>query len=264
MKYQDYVVKDKWIRLVNLADIHLGHKNCDKRMVQNVIEFIKTHKCYWVGGGDYGDAIIPTDKRFDFRSLDEELKTPQMQYAQIEKWFKPIAHKCLGLIDGNHDIIHWKKHAHNYVEELADRIGVPYLTVSSYLRLHFTEFNDDFNLYAHHGWTGARSSGGRINRFFDLFGVFPMLDLYIMNHVHGLGLVEKKTSLFIGKDGQIHDKISHFLYGGSFLRGYVIDQVSYVEEKTYIPCTLGSPVLEIHPFKGKHGVNFKIKYEEIR
>jgi predicted MPP superfamily phosphohydrolase len=52
--------------------------------------------------------------------------------------------------------------------------------------------------------------------------------------------------------------------GGSFLRGYQLNQTSYVEEKTYVPTTLGSPILHITPQSGKHGVNFKIVYEEIR
>jgi len=264
MKYQHFTVLDNSITFVNFADLHWGHINCDKEIVNNVVDYIKKTDCYWLGGGDYGDSIVPNDWRFDYRSLDDEYKTPQQQYAKMEEMMKPIAKKCLGLLDGNHDIIHWKKHTHNYVEELTSRIGVPYLTIDAYLRLHFKKLNVDFNIYAHHGWTGARTSGGRINRIFDLYNIFPMLDLYIMNHIHALGQVEKKTSLYIGEDGEIHDKISYFLFGGSYLRGYVLDHISYVEEKTYIPTTLGAPVLKITPIRGKYGVNFDIEYKEIR
>lgn len=287
MKFHEYrLINKKSIELVNLADIHLGHTCCDQQMLQNVIDFIQKNNCFWIGGGDYGDAIIPTDTRFDYRSIDENLKTPQLQYAKMEELLKPISKKCLGLLDGNHDIIHWKTHQHNYVEELARRLNIPYLTISAYLRLQFdmVEKTDPeenvqkgkcrdacmlapfaaFNIYTHHGWTTGRTAGARVNRISDLFNIFPMLDLYIMNHVHALGLIEKKTSLYIGNDNTIHDKISHFLYGGSFLKGYVLDQVSYVEEKTYIPTTLGSPVLKITPVKGKHGVNFQIEYKEVR
>lgn len=264
MRYQKYEVNSNGITFVNFADLHLGHQSCDKSMIVHVIDFIKKHKCYWLGGGDYGNAIIPQDWRFDWRTVDDEFKTPQSQYRAVEKMFKPITSKCLGLLDGNHDIVHWKKHSHNYVEELAERLNVPYLTISAYLRIHFNKFDTDLNIYAHHGWTGARTSGGRINRIFDLYNIYPMLDLYIMNHIHALGQVEKKTSLFIDDEGNIRDKISYFLFGGSFLRGYVKDQISYVEEKTYIPTTLGSPVLKIRPKQGKHGVNFDIEYKEIR
>jgi len=265
MRIQKLIVKKDKITLVALGDIHFGHRNCDKEMLKNVLAFIRRRKnCYWIGGGDYGDAIIPTDRRFDYRSLDEEYKTPQLQYNRIEELFTPISDKCLGLLDGNHDIIHWKKHAHNYVEELADRIGVPYLTISSYLRFHFEKHDANFDMYAHHGWTGARTKGGKIARVYDLEATFPFADLYLMFHMHDLGWADKKAKLYVDEDEEIRDKISWFLMGGSFLRGYVKNQVSYVEERTYRPTLLGSPVLTIHPVRGKETVSFNVRYEEIR
>lgn len=264
MKYQKYEISSDTLTFVNFADLHFGNRNCDKRMINNVIRFIAKHKCYWLGGGDYADAIIPQDWRFDARTIDKEFDTPRAQYKEIERLFRPIAYRCLGLLDGNHDIMHWKKHSHNYVEELCERLDVPYLTIDAYLRIYFKKFDANFNIYAHHGWTGARTSGGRINRIYDLFNIYPMLDLYVMNHIHALGQVEKKTSLFVDNNGNIRDKISYFLFGGSFLRGYVKNQISYVEEKTYIPTTLGSPVFKIIPRQGKLGINFDFEYKEIR
>lgn len=264
VQFQQAIIKGKDLTFVNLADIHFGNLNCDVKMVENVIKFIKEHDCVWIGGGDYSDAIIPNDKRFDYNTINPEFNTPQLQYREVQKWLEPISKKCLGLLDGNHDIIHWKKNAHNYVWEMCQNLKVPYLTIDAYLRIQFTKINAKFDMYEHHGWTGARTAGARVMRLSDLYNIFPMLNLYVMNHVHALGLVEKKTSLFIGEDGNIHDKISHFLFGGSFLRGYQLNQTSYVEEQTYVPTTLGSPVLHMTPKHGKHGVNFNITYEEIR
>lgn len=264
MRIQKLVVKKPKLTIVGFGDLHFGHRNCDKDMIRNVIDYIKRNDCYWLGGGDYGDAIIPTDRRFDFRSLDEEYKTPQLQYNRIEEMFNPIADKCLGLLDGNHDIIHWKKHAHNYVEELAERIGTEYLTISSYLRFHFEEFDANFDMYAHHGWTGARTKGGKIARIYDLEAIFPFADMYMMFHMHDLGIVDKKAKLWVDENEEIRDKLSWFVCGGAFLRGYVPDQVSYVEERTYRPGVLGSPILTIQPKRGKSGVSFDVKYEEIR
>lgn len=264
MKYQPVTVKKDSFYLLPFGDIHFGHKNVDTRILDNVVDYITKNKdVYWVGLGDYGDAIIPNDYRFDYRSIDERFKTPQEQYGALEEMFAPISNKCVGLLDGNHDIVHWKKHAHNYVKELAEDLGVPYLTVDAYLRFHFTKFNADYNCYFHHGWTGARTAGGRIARIYDLYNIFPMLDLYAMGHIHSLGMPEPRTALYIDKD-EIHEKISRFLYTGSFLRAYVKDSVSYVEEKTYPPATLGSPLLKISPYKGKYGVNFAIEFKEIR
>jgi len=267
MQLLKYIVKGDTLELGAFGDLHWGHINCDKDMILNVVKYLKKNKCYWLGGGDYGDAIIPSDYRFDYRSIDPEYNTPQKQYAKMEELFKPISDKCLGLLDGNHDVLHWKKHAHNYVEELASRINVPYLTIDSYIRFYFKKFNTAFNLYAHHGWTGARTKGGKISRLYDLEAIFPMCNLYLMFHIHDLGIVDKKANLYIEetKDGlEIRDQISYFMFGGSYLRGYVADRISYVEEKTYRPTVLGAPILTIKARKGKNTVNFDITYREIR
>ena len=264
MRVQKYVVKGRNLTIVPFGDLHFGHRNCDLKMVKNVIKFIDKNKCYWVGGGDYGDAIIPDDRRFDYRTINEEYKTPQLQYNKIEELFKPIAKKCLGLLDGNHDILHWKQHAHNYVEELANRLGVPYLTIDAYLRFYFPKYDTNFNLYTHHGWTGARTKGGKIARIYDLEQIFPMCNMYLMFHIHDLGIVDKKANLFVDDNLDVCDKTSLYVLGGSFLRGYVKDQVSYVEERTYRPTVLGSPVIKLIPRKGKRTVNFNVEYKEIR
>jgi len=266
MKYSKIEVKAKELVLVNISDIHLGNINCDKSMLKNVIDYIQKTNCYWLGGGDYGECITNSDPRFNYDSQDPEFKTPQDQFNAIEEMFRPISNKCLGLIDGNHDYNLWKRHNYNFVQQLSRNLGTEYLTMDAYVRLHFNEFRGEkgnFNIYTHHGWSGARTAGARVNRVFDLYAIFPMLDLYIMGHMHALGLIEKKTSLYID-GGMIHDKISHFLYGGSFLRGYTLGPMAYVEEKTYQPTTLGSPVLKIIPVMGKYTVNFKIEYSEVR
>lgn len=264
MRISEYEIEGNSLTIVNLSDLHLGHSNCDKYMIQNVIEYIRKNKYWWLGGGDYGDAIIPNDPRFDYQSIDATCQTPQEQYGLLESMFEPIANKCLGLLDGNHDIIHWKKHCHNYVEDLANRLGVIYLTIDAYLRFYFTKSNTNFDIYAHHGWTGSRTKAGVINRIYDLANIFPWADLYIMNHVHHLGPADKRASLFVDDEGEIRDKLQWFYFGGSFLRGYMKDHVSYVEEKTYRPSILGSPVLTVIPKEGKHTVSFEIYYKEIR
>lgn len=233
-------------------------------MVDNAINYIKRKKCVWVGTGDYGDAIIPTDPRFDFDSIDLNLKTPQEQYAEIERMFSPIADKCLGLLDGNHDILHWKKHEHNYVKELSANLNVPYLTISAYLRFFFQKFNVNFDVYVHHGWTSSRTKGGVISRIYDLANIFPWADLYVMGHVHQIGIGDKRASLYVDDELEIRDKLQWFCFAGSFLKGYVKGKTSYVEEKTYRPNVLGSPILTIVPKIGKHTTTFDVGYEEVR
>jgi hypothetical protein len=266
MKVVRNIVQRDELTIVALGDIHLGHINCDKSVLNNVIDYIKDNDVYWVGGGDYGDSIVPNDKRFDYRAIDTEFKTPREQYREIEKLFTPIKNKCLGLLDGNHDIIHWKKNSiHNYVEELSERLNVPYLTIDAYLRLMFPSFdNACFDIYTHHGWSGSRTKSSRVKNISDLATVFPYADLYLMFHMHDIGIADKTANLYIDDNMEIRDKLSWFVFGGNFLRGYMKNTVSYVEEKTYRPALLGSPIITIKPRRGKNTVSFDLEYKEIR
>lgn len=162
-------------RLVPLGDDHLGHPNFDLDLHQATIDYIaETPRTIWIGMGDYCDAITAKDRRYDPNSIDPRWPTPDKQYRAIKEMFQPIADKCIGLLDGNHDLRHWKDHQHNYVDNLAYALKVPYLTINAYIRLIFqresgkTPKRNQFNIYAHHGWTNARTMGYKINRIQDL------------------------------------------------------------------------------------------------
>jgi len=253
------------LRLVPVGDIHLGHRNVDFDILEKVLKYIaKTENCFFLGMGDYADSITTKDRRFDFQSLDLNYPTPDKQYRKIRELFEPIKDKCLGLLHGNHDYIHWKEHNHNYVDDLAYDLGVPYLTVDAYIRIVFKRKSGGhakqraFDLYAHHGWTGARTIGGRINRITDLANIFPGLPLYLMGHCHLLGPIPPRIQLKVNQGLQVVEMKQNFVFTGSFLRGYVPKAMSYVESKTYVPTALGSPVISIRPLEGKYPFEVKV------
>jgi hypothetical protein len=260
--------KDGTFYLVPLGDIHFGHPNCDVDLVEGTVDFIgETHNCLWLGMGDYADAISPKDWRFRLDSIDLEYSSPDKQYRWIRELFAPIAEKCIGLLDGNHDLKHWKEHAHNYVDSLAYDLKIPYLTIDSYIRLIFRRRplnsnatgSQTVNIYAHHGWTGARTPGGRINRILDLANIFPGLDLYLQGHVHQRGEIPPQTQLFVDGNMNLKHQEQNFVFTGSYLKGYVDGSSSYVEEKTLLPAALGSPLIQIDIDKSRDG-----KYQQPR
>jgi hypothetical protein len=252
--------------LVPIGDLHLGNSNCDLDHFKRVIEFVKNEKrCLWIGMGDYADAITSKDKRYDPNSMDTDYATPDVQYRAVEELFRPIAGKCVGLLDGNHDYQHWLEHGHNYVDTMAYNLGVPYLTMDAYIRLVFKRLHSQcaIEIYAHHGWSTARSDGAKVNRIEDLALVFPNLDLYLMGHVHLLGSSPSKFQLSVDAGLNIVQKRETFVFTGSFLKGYVDGTVSYVERKTYAPTALGSPKIKIIiATGGEHDFN-KIEVSEI-
>jgi len=239
-------------RLIPLGDDHLGHANFDHDLHQKTIDYIAdTPRTLWIGMGDYCDAITAKDHRYDPHAVDPRWPTPDKQYRAITEMFKPIADKCIGLLDGNHDLRHWKDHNHNYVDGLAYDLKVPYLTITAYTRLVFQRESgkqpkhNQFNIYAHHGWTSSRTAGGRVLRIQDLAKTFPGLPLYLMGHVHVRGEAPPKVNLSVDKHLRIIHREERFVFTGGYLKGYLPGAASYVEEQGYVPTSLGSPVIEI-------------------
>jgi len=247
---------DRFFELIPVGDVHAGHINCHKDMFINTIEYIKNKpNARWIGMGDYADAISTSDKRFDFSAVDPALPTPDKQYRWIKEQFEPIADKCLGLLDGNHDRKHWTSHNHNYVDSLCYDLGVEYLTMDAYLRWVFirNKARTAINIYAHHGWAASRSTGGKVNTIHSLSEAWPMLDLYLMGHTHDRGVAPPKVQMEINQNMEhVHHEMN-FVHTGAYLRGYVDGTFSYVEEKGYRPAGLGSPIISIEIDPGSKG-----------
>lgn len=247
MKIKQVEVTTDNIELSFVGDTHIGHRSCYQPLIQTVADYIQKERSSWVGLGDYGDSIIPGDSRFDYNSIDPDLKIPQEQYDYFQNIFDPVSKRCIGLLDGNHDLTNWKKHCHNYVDELSKDLNTTYLTISAYIRLHFTKTNRYFDIYCHHGWAGGKTKSGSDKSISDLANIYPNADLYVMGHVHRLGLTEERASLFTDRNLEIQDKYQYFAFSGSFLRGYVKGNASYVEEKGYRPNILGALTVSITP-----------------
>ena len=245
--------KDRFFYLVPLGDMHFGHPNCDVDLFLKARDYIiEKHNCYWIGMGDYCDAISPSDRRFDMHSIDPNYATPDKQYRWVEEQLKPIKDKCLGLLTGNHDILHWKKHGHDYVDGMAYAMEVPYLMDLGYIRLFFERVSTNgsshsttFNILAEHGCTAARETSAKVGRIEDMADRIPGLDLYLMGHTHVRGASPPRTQLFINKELRVTSFEENFCFTGSYLKGYLEGKVSYVEEMEYKPTTLGSPLIQV-------------------
>lgn len=249
--------EDGWINLVGLGDIHLGPVNFDEDLLLKTVDYILENETLWIGMGDYCDAITTKDKRHDQHATDYRYDTPDKQYRKIAEILKPIQKTCLGLLDGNHELIHWVHRNHNYTDGLAYALNVPYLTIDAFIRLVFkrnsgkTPKRRAFDIYAHHGWTNARTMGYKINRIQDLSSIFPGLPLYLMGHTHLKGPIPPIIQLYVPRKMKVvHREVRH-VFTGSFLKGYQPARdrkrkfSSYVEQKGYQPLSLGAPLIRI-------------------
>lgn len=259
-----HVYKDttSTVTLLPLGDLHVGNKAADKRKIEKTIKFIVSNVDYWIGMGDYCDAIAPhpDEKRFDFEALDRELLTPDEQYNYIYNLFYPIRQTCLGLLSGNHDYVLSQRNNHAFVDELAAKLGVKPLGYSSFLRFKFQrdQHRTTIDLFAHHGFYSGRTKGGKINRVRTLDQIFDA-DIYCMAHVHDFN-PDFRPYLKVDNHMHIIEERKYYVLTGGFLRGWFDDVTTYVERGMFAPTTLGSPIIIFYPEKNRFPW---IKIEEV-
>lgn len=254
------------IQLVPLGDLHIGNRYFQPELLEQTIQYVEeTPNAYVIGMGDYAECINAKDPRHDYNVIDISYMTPDRQYRKVTHELARIKDKIIVFLDGNHDYNFWKRHNHNYVEKLAYDLKVPYGGISSYLRLQFkrkagkSRQINAFNIYAHHGWSGARTDAYNVKVIQDLSVIFPGLHLYLMGHSHRIGDALPRVHLYVDKSGQIREWIQRFVFTGSYLKGYAEGIGSYVEGRAYKPNALGSPVIEIKPNRIEKGYKDKMK-----
>lgn len=247
MRVNRVKIPEELIFLEPLGDIHIGNIACDEEKLRKRIEHIrKTPNQYWIGMGDYIEAIYPTsggitDKRFSHRFIKRDIFTPEEQINYVASLFDPIKDKCLGLLEGNHE---WKlgdKYGINLVEQLANRLGVKYLGPVGFIELKLRESTPIVILACHGHYTGVKK-GGAVNKIQDLAAFFDA-DIYLMGHVHKR-FFDKDEYISV-RGGKIIHALRSFGLTGHFLRTYVADIDTYGERRLIQPGRVGTITIKI-------------------
>ena len=252
------------IRLYPLGDIHLGAAACDlghfRRTVRQIAE---DPHAYWIGMGDYGDLIMPSDPRWsftghDWKNLGFSNGRPNVdnlgdEHRQmIARELDPIASKCVGILEGNHERMMSKHYFVDIARFLAHRFNAPFLGYTALLRLEIQSKRGpkdhgrvwNVTVFAEHGATGGGSDGNSLNKLQTRGNEFRA-DLFLKGHVHKLG-ISQRTELGWGqKRLATRDRV--FVLTGTYLKGYSEFETTYGEYKAYPPNEIGGAVVILDP-----------------
>jgi hypothetical protein len=249
--------KDRF-RLKPLYDLHLGSKATDYAELKKDIKYIlDTPDCYTFLGGDVIDGILRVDiKRFmsgcQMDEIQDALDDALNLYTRDAiRMLKPLADKgkILFAIDGNHEISIKKHHSYNILGEVCNRIEVPHMGAQCMYRLTLKKSNtgSKFNwvIFAHHGaGGGGQTLGASINKLDNLTKQY-YADGYFLGHDHRDMAVKlpriRMTSW--GKPRYLSETYA-LIRGGTYLKTFIEDGVTYSEEKMYRPTNIGGPTLE--------------------
>lgn len=174
------------IEILPLADMHMGDRCCDFKLIQRRIEYIRdTPNVYCILNGDLMDTAIASSVGDTYAASLQ----PMEQLKQCVKIFAPIKDKIICITSGNHENRVYKSDGLDMTEIMATQLGIAELYTDTAAIL-FVRFGKEkrgrklcYAAYVTHGSGGGRKEGGKINRLADLAAIVDA-DLYIHSHTH--------------------------------------------------------------------------------
>jgi len=271
MEYRRYRIEYKSrsdvFKLYCLGDIHGGVVYCAEDKIRAKVRQIANDPfAYWVGMGDYTDCITPSDKRWDesgiAKWIDDKQNIMELQRQWCVKLFEPIKDKCLGLIEGNHEVKIRVEHHTNILKNVCDDLGVTPLGYSCFLDIDFvrkprqignnvTRFRGRLT----HGAGCAQTDGAITNRLKKALKDFDA-DFYAHAHLHRIKCEHSDPILTVNKSGKITHKLRCAAMTGCWFKTYEQGvSPSYGEIRDLPPSAIGCPVFIFVPDKGIVDVN---------
>ena len=245
--------------IIFCGDTHGGSQLTHYDGIKSLISHILTRKnIYFVHGGDWCEAIVIDDKRFNADGIQEPI--PLKQAQEMVKLFNPVADRCIVGLLGNHER-KLLKFGNIVKDVICKNLNIPYGTMTS--RICFTHKNKYFfNAFVTHHMPALRSNAkdpiqAKANieaalkktlqeRIGDcafmvgahthqLISVQPVEKLFVIDGKKGVK--QSYTSGTLGTGGYIHPDFRYYGSSGSFRKHYVDGIDDYGE--AYAPVELG-------------------------
>lgn len=245
------------IKLIPFGDIHRSAPLCHEEKWKEFLVVAKKEKnAYFLGMGDYDDLMSASERSAAVRSEYHEstIQTLEGLYKRTtDKLVSEISFmrgRLIGLLEGNHFMQF--QNGTTSTQRMCDALECRYLGVSAFIRLSFKcptrGGTQAFDVWAHHGKGASRLVGGSFNRVQQMAEAAEA-DLYLMGHDHKRGALPLNRLRLNGSGASLSLSNRKVYLGrtGSFLRGYVPGERSYVADGMMNPCDLGVVVYTLTP-----------------
>lgn len=221
----------KPIEIVALGDLHIGDRNCNMDIVNDLVDGVKSNKNrYVILAGDIMNTAIIGSKSDAYT----EALTPQEQVERAADILAPIRNRILAIVPGNHEERISKTVGIDTTRTLAKILGREdvYRSTSALVMI---QFGHTYAIYVNHGHGGGgRRVGSKFNALEDFAQVVDA-DCYVVGHTHQPGVFKRCTYRLNRQTGVAtrHEQVfvntaSALSYGGYGARaGYVPGSNSY-------------------------------------
>ena len=194
---------DNGISILNLGDIHFGNSAFYRPLLDKAVAYILNNAdCYWLSTGDILEMALKDSLSFAYGGM-----APSQEYAQVIEILKPIADKCLGLVESNHHNRMNRATSFSVDKMLADELKIPFLGPINVIKV--TCGAAAYYIAMLHGSGGGKMRGGKVNNTQNLVNIIGGCDVYLNGHTHTYNhfpdliyYVDKKRGSLIGMESQ--------------------------------------------------------------
>lgn len=174
------------------ADLHIGDKFCNKKLIQERIELVKGKKnAYAILNGDIVNNATKTSVS---DSYAEEL-SPMEQISTFVELFEPIKDKILCITSGNHENRTYNKEGVDITRLCARQLGLEERYSKTgmvvFLRIGGRNKNHDtatrYVIYCNHGSGGGRKEGAKAIRLADMASIVDADIIHSFTHASSYG-----------------------------------------------------------------------------
>lgn len=255
-------IGDPTINIYALGDAHIGSVHFAKtRFLEDVQTIADDPHGYWIGMGDFLDCIVCSDAK---RFRPDEIATEYLPYLStvcvrqrdtILEYLRPIADKCLGLHQGNHEETAKKVHYLDLCLDLCRELKTTYLGSTALQRLTFSRQDDIGNqirstnlvIYSTHGHCAGNNSGTPLNRL-ERSAAHFQAGVYLAGHAHSLATSRiQKLSIPSKGKAKLCSETQIFAITGCYLTSYEDGVSGYSERAGYKQPEIGCVKLSVRP-----------------
>lgn len=233
-----------------LGDFHDGNCNHNTDALKKAVNIIRDDPDgYWVGMGDYIDAITHDDKkRFDPVTVCSKYAIKDLKnlpYKQMESVFdaiNPIQSKCIALLIGNHEETYTKNNSNDVYNTLTNMFASSAWGARPPVKLGYVGFivyriknpagrnrNSIIQGLNHGAGVGGRTDGYAVTNAWQMATPFEC-DVFWTAHIHQLIEDDKKIQA-VSDRGKLLKKRKYVAVTGSFLNTYNEGNANYFEHK---------------------------------
>lgn len=204
------------IKILPICDLHVGSVFCNYELINKAVKYIEENDdCYTVFLGDITNNA-------NLRKGHDGVWFQNMRPDEQEEWviekMKPIAHKIISVVDGNHGWAWSSSTGHNPDKRIALALDAPHHGFMAILDYRLGQTKKERRRWTHilhHGTGGGGTDGGVINSANKLLKQCLTANLITVGHFHRL-MYNCSTSQIINNSNIYSQDVHIFVCGGSY------------------------------------------------